>query len=116
MHCEHCGREISAGRCANLLCPGMTRWRPRVTAEANVVELRPFVERGQTSKGFIGTLYTREVRIIDGCECRGVSVSTVASGESKEEVLRQLSALAKQRADHYSCRGYKVVMPKLLAA
>jgi len=106
---------MPAGRCANLRCPGLC-WRTSRPTGSNLVELRLFVERGQPRGDFVGALYAKEIHMVDGQECQGVSVSLVASSASRKDVVRQIAELAKQRAEHYSGRGYKVVMAKLLAA
>ncbi len=115
VRCSHCGRELAAGLCTNLRCPGIS-WRNSRSNGTNVVELQARVERGPSDNAFVGALYTKEIRIVDGCECQGVSISTLGSGTSKKDLVQRLVAVARERAQHYSARGYKVVLTKLLAA
>ncbi len=112
--CKHCGRETTAGRCSNLRCLGIT-WHTRRQA-LNTVELRPVLQRGSSNAEFVGALYVKEVRVVDDCECQGVSVSTIASGVEKSRVVEQIVSATRARAQHYVVRGYKVKTTKLIAA
>ncbi len=112
--CKHCGHDTTAGRCTNLRCPGIN-WSTRRQG-LNAVELRPVLQRSLANEGFLGTLYVKEVRMVDDCECQGVSVSTIASGLEKNKVVEQIVSATKERAQHYVVRGYKVKTTKLVAA
>ncbi len=131
MRCPSCGREVPGhngkhARCTNPQCPGL-RWRSaraRVagsrpapgTSDINVVELTPAIERDRsTRREFVGTLYVKEVRVIEGCRCQGVSLSTVAAGENRNEVRDQTFAAARMRAELYRNRGYEVMVNKTAA-
>ncbi len=128
MECPSCGREMiglneEQAQCTNAHCPGQ-RWpaAARVARrwpenDINVVELTPAIERDNrgTHLEFVGTLFVKEVRVIEGCRCQGVSVSTVAIGEDKEKVRDQTFAAAKTRAELYRNRGYEVTMKKAAA-
>ncbi len=120
MYCPSCGRQMiganeKRARCTNSRCPGL-RWRLASHTEANVVELIPAIERDRkTMREFVGTLYVKEVRVIEGCRCQGVSLSTVAAGEDKQEVQGRTLEAAKCRAEIYRSRGYEVTLAKLAA-
>ncbi len=131
MHCPSCGREVigingKRAACTNPQCPGQ-RWpvtrahppRPRApweNSDIGVVQLTPVIERDRGSRReFVGTLYVKEVRVIEGCRCQGVSLSTVAAGENKEEVRDRTFAAARTRAELYRNRGYEVTMSKFAA-
>lgn len=115
VRCQHCGREMFAAGCANLHCPGI-RWRQTPIKGMDRVELCPSVQRSASRHGFVGTLYTKEIRLVDGCECQGVSASTVAFGSDKKQVAEQIAAAVTQRARLYAYRGYRVTLKKLMAA
>jgi hypothetical protein len=109
------GSNGKRARCTNPRCPGL-RWRGRPTEQVNVVELIPAIGRDHnTTREFVGTLYVKEVRVIEGCRCRGVSLSTVAAGEDKKEVESRTLEAAKTRAEMYRHRGYEVTLSKLAA-
>ncbi len=120
MDCPSCGREmIGVGekrpRCTNARCPGL-RWRRFPSEDANVVELVPAVERDRkTTRDFVGTLYVKEIRFIEGCRCQGVSLSTVAAGEDRRNVELKTVEAAKTRAEIYRNRGYEVTLAKIAA-
>ncbi len=114
LRCKYCDRETTAGRCANLRCPGIT-WTTRGQA-LNIVELRPVLQRGPANEGFVGALYVKEIRMVDDCKCQGVSVSTIASGAEKSRVIEEIVSATRARAQHYVVRGYKVKTTKLIAA
>ncbi len=83
----------------------------------DTVELTPSVERDRSANGgeFLGRLYVKEIRVIEGCRCQGVSLSTVAAGQVKREVQEQTLNVAKNRAQTYQLRGYQVTLRKLAA-
>ncbi len=119
MQCPSCGREMTALSrnrvgCTNVQCPSI-RWRGVHEDSADVVELTPSVERDRAAAGseFLGRLYVKEIRVIEGCRCQGVSLSTVAAGEDKKEVLARTLNVAKDRAQTYQLRGYQVMLRKV---
>jgi hypothetical protein len=102
-------------RCTNARCPGL-RWRRFPSEDANAVELVPAVERDRkTTREFVGILYVKEVRVIEGCRCQGVSLSTVAAGEDRKDVQVKTLEAAKMRAEVYRNRGYDVTLSKIAA-
>lgn len=114
MLCPNCGREMVRRVCANLHCPSIT-WRNKGKPTSNVVELSPAIERDATAAvpAFVGSLYVKEIRLIDDYPCQGVSLSTVAVGGNRRMVQDKTSAEAKQWAKRYLHRGYKVVLKKV---
>ncbi len=120
MECPSCGREMMGvterrPRCTNPRCPSL-RWHRFPSEDSNIVELVPAVERDRnTTREFVGVLYVKETRVIEGCRCQGVSLSTVAAGEDKKYVQGKTLEAAKTRAELYRNRGYEVTMAKIAA-
>ena len=120
MYCPSCGRGMIGAngkrpRCTNPQCPAL-RWRLTSPDDGSMVELIPAIERDRTtSREFVGTLYVKEVRVVEGCRCQGVSLSTVAAGESRKDVQLKTLEAAKNRAELYRNRGYEVTLSKLAA-
>ena len=85
---------------------------------ADVVELQPSVQRAQAADKqlFVGELYTKEIRRVSDQDCRGVSVSRLAAGPNRKAVVQQVSVAARELAQRYAARGYKVKLKKLFPA
>ncbi len=119
MDCPNCGRPMVGRnrrdvRCTNVKCPGI-RWTG-IGKGGNLVELTPLIERQPVEREFVGKIYVREIRVVDGHPCQGVSLSTVVCGEDPREVRSVTFTTAKSRADVYEARGYEVRLNKLRAA
>ena len=84
----------------------------------DVVELRPSVQRAQAAdkQSFVGELYTKEIRRVSDQDCCGVSVSRLAAGPDRKAIAQQVSLAARELAQRYAARGYKVKLRKLLLA
>ncbi len=126
MRCPSCGHEMPGAHGKRALCTNpqcrarrwpATRGEPAAIAEdMNVVELTAAVERDSaTPREYVGTIYLKEVRVIEGCRCQGVSLSLVAAGENKDEVRDRTFAAVRSRAELYRNRGYEVRMGKAAA-
>ncbi len=114
MVCARCGREVVNGYCVNVHCPGMN-WRGKKNSQTNVIELRPAIERDCSSpdRAFVGSILVKEVRFVDGNPCQGISLSKVAVGAEKKKVQASTSGSARQWAEHYMQRGYRVMLRRI---
>ncbi len=119
MTCRSCGREMTRLNgaylcCVNLHCP--TRFqRGRAGPPANTAELTPSVARdGDSRRGaYVGRVYVKETRIVNDCDCQGVSFSTVAIGDDRREVRERTFSEAAARAQQYAARGYRVTLKRV---
>lgn len=118
MLCPNCGREMpvmaaGAPHCLNVSCSSR-QWRNPSRANLNIIELIPSVALDPGAEGrFVGSLYLKEIRFVEDCECFGASMSRVAVGQDAEGVRQRTAAEAKNRASFYESRGYKVTLRAL---
>ncbi len=114
MVCARCGREVVNGYCVNVHCPGMN-WRGTKNSQADVIELRPAIEQDFSSlrRAYVGSILVKEVRFIDGNPCQGISLSKVAVGTEKKKVEGSTCGSARQWAEQYEQRGYRVMLRRI---